>query len=231
MSGVEVMTQKRNCWMVVLIIILACGIMAFVEAVMAPGYAIKSVIKLVLFLILPMLILFRQKEVALINVLRIEGKKLLFPILLGIGVYVFIIVAYYTTGRLFDFSQVADAITGSSGVDKKEFVWVALYISIVNSLLEEFFFRGIGFLLLSRFTTRRVAYVFSAAAFSLYHVAIMSSWFSFYLFLLLLVSLFVAGLLFDWLNEKSRTIYPSWLVHMCANFAINTIGFILFGIL
>jgi membrane protease YdiL (CAAX protease family) len=231
MSGVEVMTRKRNCWMVVLIIILACGIMAFVEAVMAPGYIVKSAIKLVLFLILPMLVLNRQKEVAILNILKLKGKKLLYPILLGIGVYVFIIAAYYTIGRLFDFSKVADAITGSSGVDKKEFVWVALYISFVNSLLEEFFFRGIGFLVLSRFTSRRVAYVFSAAAFSIYHVAIMSSWFSFYLFLLLLVSLFAAGLLFDWLDEKSSTIYPSWLVHMCANFAINTIGFILFGIL
>ena len=227
----EEMSQKRSSRMVVLIIILACGIMAFVEAVIAPGYIMKSAIKLVLFLILPMLVLSRQKELAIINIIRIEGKKLLFPILLGIGVYVFIIAAYYTIGRLFDFTKVADAITGSSGVDKKEFVWVALYISFVNSLLEEFFFRGIGFLVLRSFTSRRFAYVFSAAAFSLYHVAIMSSWFSFYLFLLLLVSLFVAGLLFDWLDEKSRTIYPSWLVHMCANFSINTIGFILFGIL
>ncbi len=227
----EVMTQKRNCRIVVLLIIVACGIMAFVEAVLAPGYAIKSVIKLVLFLIVPLIVLSRQMNVALIDILKLKGKKLLFPILLGIGVYVFIIAAYYTIGGLFDFTRVADAITGSSGVGKEEFVWVALYISFVNSILEEFFFRGIGFLLLSRFTTRRVSYVFSAAAFSLYHVAIMSSWFSIYLFLLLLFSLFVAGLLFDWLNEKSRNIYPSWLVHMCANFAINTIGFILFGIL
>ncbi len=227
----EVMTQKHTCRIVVLLIIVACGIMSFVEAVLAPGYAIKSAIKLVMFLLVPLIVLSRQKDVALINILKIKGKKLLFPVLLGIGVYAFIIAAYYTIGGLFDFTQVADAITGSSGVGKKEFVWVALYISFVNSLLEEFFFRGIGFLILSRFTTRRVAYVFSAAAFSLYHVAIMSSWFSIYLFLLLLISLFVAGLLFDWLNEKSRTIYPSWLVHMCANFAINTIGCILFGIL
>ncbi len=225
------MNQKHNGRLVVLIIVLACGIMAFVEAVLAPGYALKSIIKIVLFLILPVLVLSRHKETDLPGILKIKGRKLLIPILLGIGVYLFIITAYYTIGSLFDFSRVAEAITGSSGVDKKGFVWVALYISLVNSLLEEFFFRGIGFLILSRFTARRIAYLFSSIAFSLYHVAIMSSWFSFYLFLLLLVSLFVAGLLFNWLNEKSRTIYPSWLVHMCANFAINTIGFILFGIL
>ncbi|MDF2906931.1 MAG: Abortive infection protein [Herbinix sp.] len=225
------MSRRQNCIVVVLIILMACGIMAFVEAVMVPGYALKSVIKIFLFIAVPVLVISRHKEVDLRGILRIEGKKLIAPILLGIVVYLIIIVAYYTIGRLFDFSQVAEAITGSSGVDKKEFVWVALYISFINSLVEEFFFRGIGFLLLRQLTTRRVAYVFSAAAFSLYHVAIISSWFSFYLFLLLMISLFVAGLLFNLLNEKSGTIYHSWLVHMCANFAINTIGFILFGIL
>jgi hypothetical protein len=37
--------------------------------------------------------------------------------------------------------------------------------------------------------------------------------------------------IFNILNEKSENIYASWLSHMFANFAINTIGFILFGII
>ena len=53
-SGVVGMTRKNNCMSVVLIITLACGIMAFVEAFLAPGYALKSIIKLILFLILPL---------------------------------------------------------------------------------------------------------------------------------------------------------------------------------
>lgn len=44
------------------------------------------------------------------------------------------------------------------------------------------------------------------------------------------IVLFLGGLIFNYLNEKCKNIYPSWLVHMCANFATNTIGFILFGI-
>lgn len=225
------MNRNRNLAVVVLLIILACGIMAFIDAVLAPSYFVKSAIKLSLFLILPIAILGRQKEISLQSVLKTEKKKLILPILLGLGVYVFILGAYYTIGNFFDFSQVAESITGSSGVQKENFVGVALYISFANSLLEEFFFRGVGFLVLKKFSSRRFAYVFSAAAFSLYHIAIMSSWFSPVLFVLLMVSLFIAGLLFDWFNEKSQTIYTSWLVHMCANFAINTIGFILFGIL
>ena len=42
--------------------------------------------------------------------------------------------------------------------------------------------------------------------------------------------LIVGGLIFNALNDKFGNIYPSWFVHMAANFAINTIGFILFGI-
>ena len=59
----------------------------------------------------------------------------------------------------------------------------------------------------------------------------MSNWFSPYLFILALTGLFVGGLIFDYINDKSENIYNSWLVHMFANFAINTIGFIMFGII
>lgn len=117
------------------------------------------------------------------------------------------------------------------GVTPGNFVLVSLYIALVNSLLEEFFFRGFGFLALRQQAGQRGANLFSAGAFALYHVAIMTSWFSLPLFLLLITSLFVAGLLFNWLDARSGSLYPSWLVHICANFAVNTVGFLLFGIL
>ena len=64
-----------------------------------------------------------------------------------------------------------------------------------------------------------------------YHTAMMIGWFSISLFILLLLSLIIAGFIFNYLNERNNNIYSSWMVHMFANFAINTIGFILFGIL
>ena len=97
--------------------------------------------------------------------------------------------------------------------------------------MEEFFFRGFAFLTLKGVSSRRFAYFFSSGIFSLYHIAMMIGWFSPLVFIIVITGLFVGGLLFDYLNEKTGTIYPSWLVHMFANFAINTIGFILFGII
>ena len=47
------------------------------------------------------------------------------------------------------------------------------------------------------------------------------------IFALALAGLTVGGMIFNTMNEKLGGIYSSWLTHMFANFAINTIGFML----
>ncbi|MDF2539450.1 MAG: Abortive infection protein [Herbinix sp.] len=223
--------NQRKHVTIIIIIIAACSFMAFVDAIWSPEYFIKSFLKLFLFFILPASYAVISKHFSLKELLVVKNQSILIPLILGAGVYLFILGAYYVLGPYFDFSNVTVALSENYGVKKDNFIAVALYISFINSFLEEIFFRGFAFLILKKFTSRRVAYLFSAASFSLYHVAIMSDWFHIMLFLLLILSLFVAGLLFNWFDEKRNTVYTSWLVHMAANLATNTIGFMLFGIL
>ncbi len=222
--------MKKQGFHILLIILLSCLIMAFVDGIIKPNYLIKSIIKIVLFLIIPigyaLLTHLSFKTLFIFN-----KRSLLFSIFLGIGVYLFILATYFILGPFFDFSNITDILQGNLGVSKDNFIFVALYISFINSLLEEFFFRGFGFLSLKKIISRRFAYLFSALVFSLYHIAIITSWFTPFLFILLILSLFVAGLMFNYLNEKTSSIYTSWMVHMSSNFAINTIGFMLFGII
>jgi membrane protease YdiL (CAAX protease family) len=205
--------------------------MAFIDSVLSPGYFVKSIIKLLLFVALPLLIAYTTTGISFQGIFRLRRRELIIPILLGVFVYLFILVAYFVIGPYFDFSNVTMELADKYGVSKENFVPVALYISFVNSLLEEFFFRGVAFLTLKKFSSRGFAYWFSAGAFSVYHIAIMSNWFQPVLFILLILSLFIAGLIFNRLDEKHNTVYNSWFVHMCANFATNTVGFILFGII
>ena len=58
-----------------------------------------------------------------------------------------------------------------------------------------------------------------------------AGWFNIGIFVLALVGLMLAGIIFNFLDEKSESIYTSWVVHMFANFGINTVGFILFGMI
>lgn len=225
------MVNKKRLLSIMFLVILGCLIMAWVDAVLSPNYAIKSVLKLILFLMLPLGYSLVDRQISFRSLFIFDRKRILFSVLLGVGIYLLILGTYFILGPYFDFSNITVALQNNIGVNKNNFIFVALYISLINSLLEEFFFRGFAFLTLKKTTSRRTAYLFSAGAFSLYHVAIMTSWFTPLLYILLIASLFVAGILFNWLNEKNDNIYTSWLVHMCANFSINTIGFMLFGIL
>lgn len=221
---------KKSILMVVLIVMF-CILMAVIDGIFKADYFIKSSIKLVLLLILPTVYSFYDKDIRIKEIFKPKKSGIKTAILLCVSVYVIILGGYLLLKDIFDFSAITDALTKNIGVTGKNFIFVSLYISFINSLLEEFFFRGFAFLTLKRIAGRRFAYLFSAAIFAVYHIAMMIGWFKLDVFLIVMSGLFAGGLIFNYLNEKSATIYPSWLVHMFANFAINTIGFMLFGII
>lgn len=212
-----------------ILVIIACIVMGIVDAVIQPGYAIKSAIKIVMFLLIPIVYGLFLKEFNLTKLIKPDKKG--FAIALGLGflVYTVVLGAYWIFKDVFDFSALTTSLNETTGVNKTNFVWVAIYISFVNSLLEEFFFRGFSFISLKKLTSRRFAYIFSSMSFALYHIAMMIGWFGLPVILISLAGLFAGGMIFNRFDEKNENIYLSWLIHMFANFATNTIGFILFA--
>ena len=219
------MTARHKHIAIMIAAAICCGVMAYVDGVLQPGYAAKSGIKMVMFALIPVVMALTAKMVSLKEIFRFRKRGFGAALGLGIGIYALILGGWAIVRNWVDFSGIADSLTSTAGVTKENFLYVSLYISFVNSLLEEFFFRGFVYRNLAERT--RFAYIFSAAAFSLYHMAMMIGWFHPALLVLVLAGLFLGGLIFNWLNEKLGCIYASWLTHMFANFAINTIGFIL----
>lgn len=218
----------------IIISVLFCSVaMSFVDGVISPPYMVKSGLKVLLFLLVPLIyFLINKGDATILKKLFVPRKKdLKLAVLLGLGVYAIVIAGYLLLGNFIDFSGIAESLTSGIGVNAGNFLYVAIYISFVNSLLEEFFFRGFSFIVLKKETSAKFAYIFSSALFALYHLGMTTGWFSPLIYVLALTGLFVGGCIFNFLNEKCENIYPSWLVHMCANFAINTVGFIIFGII
>jgi len=222
--------NSKKAILMICLIVVFCVLMAAVDGLFKANYFVKSIIKFILFLILPALYSLCDKDVNIKKVFIPEKKGIKPAVILGVLVYGVILGGYFLLKDVFDFSSITTSLTNNIGVTGENFIFVSLYISFVNSLLEEFFFRGFAFITLKRITGRRFAYLFSAAVFAVYHIAMMIGWFGFGMFLIVMTGLFAGGIIFNYLNEKSSTVYPSWLVHMFANFAINTIGFMLFGI-
>ena len=217
------MLKKKNT--IILIVLLGCVIMGFIDA-------IKSFVKIILFSLMPILYSRYNKDLNLNSLFKVKSKKeIIIALISGAAVFSFILGAYLILGGFFDFSNVVSSLSENVGVDIDNFIFVAIYISFINSLLEEFFFRGFAFLKLKEISSRKFAYIFSSLAFALYHVAMMIGWFDISLFILTLSGLFIGGIIFNYFNEKYKNIYVSWLIHMFANFAINTVGFILFNMI
>ena len=206
-----------------------CLMMAWVEAGLSPVYPVKSALKIVVFLGCAGLYTLLSGDRMPFRVLRKAGAvRLAAP--LALGVLVLLLVGYALLSPWLDLSAIPENLAAKEGITRETFPLAAAYITLCNSLLEEFFFRGFAFLTLYRAGFKRLAYGFSALAFALYHVSITDGWGSPALIVLMVAGLTAAGLLFNWLDREG-SVLPSWLVHMGANLGTNGVGFILFGIL
>lgn len=220
-----------------LYIILSVSILSllvsFVDAFIKPDYFIKILVKILFFLAIPMLyfIINKNELNEFKQLFSFEKGKILKSLLLGLLIYSCIVIGYFLTRNIIDYSNVTSNLTSSMGITANNFIYVSLYVSFMNSFLEEFFFRGYGFITLKKHTNRNIAYIFSSLFFSIYHVGMLMGSFNVFAIVLLLIGIFVGGCIFSYLNESSNNIYTSWIVHMFSNFAINTVGFILFGVL
>ncbi len=222
--------MKRQMLLGLFYLVFSCSVMGYVDAIWQPGYAVKSGIKIVLFGIVPLLILLKLNFTNVIGMFNLRWSSVWRSVLLGLGVYAIIVGGYFLLRELIDFSNITTSLNNSVGVNASNFIFVALYISIVNSFLEEFFFRGFSYTLLKS-RGRSFAYMICSILFALYHVAMMIGWYDWWVFGLAILALFGTGIVFHLLNERSGTIYTSWIVHMCSNLGINTVGFILFGLI
>ena len=111
---------------VLLILAIGCIIMSFIDGVISPPYALKSIFKLVLFLAMPMFYVYLSKDFSLLNLFKpcLLGLKRAF--LLGGAVYIIIVAGYFIFRNFFDFSNITQSLTENIGVTKDNFLYVSI---------------------------------------------------------------------------------------------------------
>lgn len=219
--------SKRRALIVLGLSLLLCVCMGLVDAILSPPYAVKSAIKWVLFGAIPVAYLLLTKSFEPRKLFSLQKKHAMLIAPLAVGIFAVIMIAFFALRKFIDFSSVTESLTADAGVTRENFIFVALYIALVNSLLEEFFFRGFCFFGMLPLGAP-FAYIASALLFSAYHVAFMDGWLSPVIFALALLGMALGGCIFAFLNHKTESLLPSWLVHMASNLATNLIGIIMF---
>lgn len=215
-------TKHRTLW--ILYSFLSLIVLYYVDHSLQPGYWIKSMVKLTLFGLVPAYVLYRShfqlKQLLTFN----KVKQSFYAFCLGI--IAVLLGSYFILSHFTSLTNIPELLNQEVKVNLDNFLWVSLYIILINALLEEFFFR---FILIKTFATKQpwIACLLSAFLFALYHVAIISQWFEPWLFILIVLGLTLVGLFFTWLNNEKNGITHSYLIHLSANIGINLVGLIL----
>jgi hypothetical protein len=112
------------------------------------------------------------------------------------------------------------------------YLLLAAFMSVVHSLLEEYYWRWFVFGGLRRCLPGSVAIVVSSLAFMAHHVIILVSYFPGNLPMALVFSLGVAvgGAVWAWLYGRYQSLYAPWMSHLLIDAAIMAVGYdIAFG--
>ncbi len=214
------MTKIKPFLLPVLSAAVYLGVMAFVETVWMPGYLFKSLVKLLLTAGLVGLACAVQKKAPqeVIFLRRMKPAKTLF-LVMGI-MFAGVFLGFLLLKSQLDLTLIRDRLAAKEGLTKQNCLFVFGYIIVVNSFLEEAFFRGF----LGHALPKPWGIGFAAIAFAVYHIGILDSWVNPAILVLMTAGLAAVGAVLQLICDHFDSLKASWLVHGCANLAINAIG-------
>ena len=203
------------------------AVMLLTEQMLAPPYLIKSLIKLLLTASLigigTLCAKTGLKESIRFRQMQKAGRLIGFMI----AVIPAVLLGFYLLRGFLDLPAIRQNLMQKEQLTKENCLFVFAYIALVNSFLEEAFFRGFlteGF---RRAGLKKSGMLLSALAFAVYHIGIVDSWLSIPMLLVCIAALFGAALFLQAICDHYDSVKASWLVHGCANLAINAVGILL----
>ena len=201
------------------------AVMYLTEQVLKPDYLIKALIKLstIFLILLTNAKIFHKNLKDCIFFRKMKPAKYLFLFMLI--VFSGVLVIFFLIRNYLDLSSIRQNLMTKEQLTKQNCLFVFAYIAIVNSFLEEALFRGLLYHLFEE--NSKAGMLFSAGTFSLYHLGIIDNWLNPVILIFCIAGLAAAGIFLQILCNHYDSLKASWIVHGCANLAINTIGFIL----
>ena len=95
--------KKQSIILILVVTVICCLAMALVDGVLRPVYAVKSAIKVAVFLLVPLIASKIDRRVLYLPLFRPKKKGLLPAIALGVGIYGLILGAYFLAAPFWTF--------------------------------------------------------------------------------------------------------------------------------
>jgi hypothetical protein len=226
--------KQKYFWLLIIFSLAACVLHALMLISPFNNYALTSGAKIVLFTLFPLIYLRFAKDGSFKDFFKLRGgdkKFIKISCALGAGVFAVIWIAFFFVRWFIDRSMVLEALH-NNGITRDNFFLVFIYVVLINAALEQLFFRGFVFGILHRHSKglKAFAHVYSSVLFSVYHIPILREAVTPAMMIFCVAGLVAAGLIFNALVVRCKCITGALIVHISANFALNTIVlYYLFG--
>ena len=225
------MTEQRlgSPLVPILIGLVAAGIFFLASRVLLLPYPLKSAIKAIVFIVLPLGYWLVAKPEPLTDTLRrMLPRRTQLPQLAVIGLVGAVLIVLVTVllepiAGLLGLDSLLDWIRADNTITRPQMLRRIFYIPTINNFAEEFLFRffllgtliGIGY--------QKLALFASAAIFSIYHIGIFETWFDPLQMAGVLLLLFAFGLALNFKARRDNHLAGVLLIHGLINIASMTI--------
>ncbi|RLB57264.1 MAG: hypothetical protein DRJ42_00770 [Deltaproteobacteria bacterium] len=108
---------------------------------------------------------------------------------------------------------------------REHFVLFAIFISVIHSGLEEYYWRFFVYGQLREKCRPWVAHGIAAVAFAAHHLVLTLQFFSVGLAVFMAVAVAVGGLLWSLMYERQGTVLGSWLSHLCVDAFLMVVAY------
>ncbi len=200
--------------------------LTFVAFSLELGYPASYAIGKVVMVLIPLAV-WRWKRLPRTELFHTIGIKrtTLLPGLAGGILFASVIILLY----LFVFRDRIDprpVIDKVRSLDIMDYYWfMALFLSLGNSLMEEYYWRAFLYgAFLRRFSSLTTVCLLNGALFGLHHIFPLSQYFPIHLALLFTAGTMAAGTAWSFLRAKGYSIFDCYLSHILADLAIFYAG-------
>ena len=201
--------------------LLAIIAIVVLEKVFGFDYIPKQILRISLFLIIPMIGIYVLRKSNIKKEIRYQKptlKELRVPLLIGIVIFIGTLGGYFVFQFMFEAEGVIEGAQKLGITPGNVLIW-GFYLSFINSLVEEFFFRGYIFFSLEK-RSYTLAVIVSGLLWAIYHVVIFDTIFELYTMVFTIIGLFIIGVLLAYINRYGKSFINSWIVHIFADIAV-----------
>lgn len=149
---------------------------------------------------------------------------------LGAAIAVVIMGAYFFIARdWMDGSAVRELAEKNGFAHPMVYAGIAVYWCVVNSLLEEYVWRWFALRKCVQIFGERngIAIALSSLLFTLHHIFALAAQFDWRVTVIGSLGVFVGGVMWGWLYQKYRSIWPGYVCHVLADVPIFVIGWLI----